>query len=89
MIPLSQVSFSFADGLTEENMEKVEKEILPQFQNLEGVAGVSLYGKVDPRIVIQPDKKKMEKEMKKAEKQQRKEARKAEKQARKKMNGGR
>lgn len=61
MIPVSEVTFSFADGLTDKNMETVEKEILPLFQSVTGVANVSLYGKAEQRIVIQPDKKKLEK----------------------------
>ncbi|WP_054950350.1 efflux RND transporter permease subunit [Numidum massiliense] len=61
MIPVAQVSLAFNDGITKENIKKVEKEILPQFQSVKGAAQVAVYGKTDPRVVIRLDKDKMAK----------------------------
>ncbi len=58
-IPIAEVSLTFKDGLTKANMEKAEKEIQPKFKALDGVGSVTLYGKTDPRVVIQLDNAKM------------------------------
>ncbi|MFB6468891.1 efflux RND transporter permease subunit [Cytobacillus sp. Hz8] len=58
-IPIAEVSLTFSDGLTKANMDKAEKEIVPKFKALDGVGNVSLYGKSDPRVVIQLDNAKM------------------------------
>jgi HAE1 family hydrophobic/amphiphilic exporter-1 len=58
-IPIAEVSLTFSDGLTKANMEKAEKEIVPKFKALDGVGSATLYGKTDPRVVIQLDNAKM------------------------------
>lgn len=58
-IPIAQVSLTFSNGLTKENMEKAAKQIEPKFKSLDGIGSVTLYGKTDPRVVIQLDNAKM------------------------------
>jgi multidrug efflux pump subunit AcrB len=58
-IPIAEVSLTFNDGLTKANMEKAEKEIVPKFKSLDGVGSATLYGKTDPRVVVQLDQAKM------------------------------
>ena len=58
-IPIAQVSLTFSNGLTKENMEKAAKQIEPKFKSLDGIGSVTLYGKTDPRVIIQLDNAKM------------------------------
>ncbi|MDP4085820.1 MAG: efflux RND transporter permease subunit [Bacillota bacterium] len=58
-IPISEVSLTFSQGLTRANMEKAEKVIVPKFKALDGIGTATLYGKTDPRIVVQLDNVKM------------------------------
>ncbi|ASA24451.1 efflux RND transporter permease subunit [Paenibacillus donghaensis] len=52
MIPVSQVTLAFDDGLTKENVDLVEQNILPQLQQIKGVSNVALYGKVAPQVSV-------------------------------------
>jgi multidrug efflux pump subunit AcrB len=58
-IPIAEVSLTFSNGLTKANMEKAEKEIVPKFKALDGIGSATLYGKTNPRVVIQLDNAKM------------------------------
>ncbi len=60
MIPLWQLGVTFSDGVTREAMEKVEQEIIPQFQGIKGINNVSVYGKSDTSIIVHPDQKKLD-----------------------------
>lgn len=60
MIPLWQLGVTFSDGVTREAMEKVEQEIIPQFQGIKGINNVSVYGKSDTSIIVKPDQKKLD-----------------------------
>ncbi|OPA80143.1 multidrug transporter AcrB [Paenibacillus selenitireducens] len=55
MIPISQVTLSFKEGLTKENLKLAEKTIIPQLENIEGVSSVGLYGKTAPQISVKLD----------------------------------
>lgn len=55
MIPVSQVTVSFDEGLTKENLEIAENKILPEMQKIDGVASVALYGKTSPQVRVKLD----------------------------------
>lgn len=59
MIPVSEATIAFDDGLTEANLQTVQNVILPKLQSIEGVAAVSLFGKPLPQISIHADPDKM------------------------------
>lgn len=59
MIPVSQVTLAFDEGLTKENLKLAEETIIPEMQKAEGVANVALYGKVTPQVSVKLDPKLM------------------------------
>ncbi|WP_223066967.1 efflux RND transporter permease subunit [Paenibacillus caui] len=59
MIPVSEVTISFKDGLTEANVKTAEEEIIPALQKIKGVANVSLYGKPLSVVSVKADPQKM------------------------------
>ncbi|WP_138494636.1 efflux RND transporter permease subunit [Paenibacillus pinistramenti] len=59
MIPVSELTLSFKDGLTEANVKKAEETILPELQKLDGVASVTLGGKPEPVVSVKADAAKM------------------------------
>lgn len=59
MIPVSQITLAFEDGITEETLETAETVIIPKLQKIDGVANVSLYGKTTPQVQIKLDPQKM------------------------------
>ncbi|WNQ10861.1 efflux RND transporter permease subunit [Paenibacillus aurantius] len=60
MIPISQLTISFkGEGLTDKNIEKAEKEILPELQKVKGAASVALYGKTSPLVMVTADPQKL------------------------------
>lgn len=59
MIPISQVTISFEDGLTEQNLKRAEETILPELQKIKGVADVGLYGTPIPQVKVDVDQAKM------------------------------
>ncbi|ANS73326.1 multidrug transporter AcrB [Paenibacillus yonginensis] len=59
MIPVSELTISFKDGLTEQNVQKAEDEIVPALQKLKGVANVSLGGKPESVVSVTADAAKL------------------------------
>ena len=59
MIPVSQVSLSFKDGWTQENLATLDKDILPLFQKVEGVSNVMAFGRPASHVSIKVDKEKL------------------------------
>ncbi|MFD2614370.1 efflux RND transporter permease subunit [Paenibacillus gansuensis] len=59
MIPISQITMSFDEGLTDQNIKTAEEKILPELQKIDGVASVGLYGKTSPQIHVKVDQAKM------------------------------
>ncbi|QGQ94840.1 efflux RND transporter permease subunit [Paenibacillus psychroresistens] len=59
MIPLSMLSLSFKDGITKANMELTEQKIVPDFENINGLASVVLGGKTVSKVFIHPDADKL------------------------------
>lgn len=55
MIPISFVTMTFADGLTDAQKEKLEQQVLGEFKAIEGVGSVQVSGKSQPTISIAPD----------------------------------
>jgi multidrug efflux pump subunit AcrB len=52
MIPVSELTLSFDEGLTKENLKLAEETIIPEFQKIEGVSNVALYGKMAPQVSV-------------------------------------
>ncbi|OAB37110.1 multidrug transporter AcrB [Paenibacillus macquariensis subsp. defensor] len=59
MIPISEVTISFDDGLTDSNMEIMETTILHDLQNIKGVSNVGIYGRPTSQINVSADQSKM------------------------------
>ncbi|MCS1351873.1 efflux RND transporter permease subunit [Mechercharimyces sp. CAU 1602] len=59
MIPLWQLGVSFPGEITRESMEKVETEVIPRFEKIDGVASVGVYGKQTTEVLIDVDQEKM------------------------------
>ncbi|WP_379135525.1 efflux RND transporter permease subunit [Paenibacillus sp. sgz500958] len=55
MIPVSEATLSFDEGLTKENLELAEDRIIPELQKIDGVSNVALYGKVAPQVGVKLD----------------------------------
>ncbi|WP_242144967.1 MULTISPECIES: efflux RND transporter permease subunit [unclassified Bacillus cereus group] len=52
MIPLAQITIQKQNGFTQADEKQVEKEIIPQFENIDGVANVMYYGKSTSELSI-------------------------------------
>ncbi|CAN7285257.1 efflux RND transporter permease subunit [Rossellomorea sp. LjRoot5] len=61
MIPISQVSVTFDDGLTKKNLDLVNDEFKPLFENKGSLSQVSIAGENSPRVQINLDHDKLEK----------------------------
>ncbi|CAH1209418.1 Swarming motility protein SwrC [Paenibacillus auburnensis] len=55
MIPVSQATLSFDEGLTKDNLAIAENTIIPELQKIDGVASVALYGKTSPQVNVKLD----------------------------------
>ncbi|WP_310830456.1 efflux RND transporter permease subunit [Paenibacillus pedocola] len=55
MIPVSQATLSFEEGLTKDNLAIAENTIIPELQKIDGVASVALYGKTSPQVNVKLD----------------------------------
>ena len=60
MIPVGQVSITFDDGLTKNNIEQVNEEFKPLFENQEGLSQASIVGESGSRVQINLDQDKLE-----------------------------
>ncbi|PLT29135.1 efflux RND transporter permease subunit [Peribacillus deserti] len=59
MIPISDISVTFKDGLTPENTDFAKKEILPFLKDIKGVANVQTYGASSAYVSIKTDNSRM------------------------------
>jgi multidrug efflux pump subunit AcrB len=59
MIPIADISISFEDGITKENMELAENKIIPELKGIKGVASVAFYGKTTNEISVELDQTKL------------------------------
>ncbi|OIU71670.1 efflux RND transporter permease subunit [Rossellomorea aquimaris] len=61
MIPIGQVSVTFDDGLTKENIDLANDEFRPLFEEQSGLSQVTFAGENSPRVQINLDHDKLEK----------------------------
>lgn len=59
MIPIADVSISFEDGITKENMKLAEDKIVPELKGVKGVSSVAFYGKANTEISVELDQAKL------------------------------
>lgn len=59
MIPISFVTLTFSDGVTDAQKESLEQLVLDQFRSIDGVGEVQLSGKTQPKVSIIPDAAKL------------------------------
>ncbi|MDM5187174.1 efflux RND transporter permease subunit [Bacillus sp. DX4.1] len=55
MIPLAQITIQKENGFTKTDEKQIEKEIIPQLENIDGVANVMYYGKSTTELSIALD----------------------------------
>jgi multidrug efflux pump subunit AcrB len=59
MIPISFVTLTFADGVSDAQKETLEQRVLDEFRAIDGVGEVQLSGKTQPKVSIIPDAAKL------------------------------
>ncbi|TVY04330.1 efflux RND transporter permease subunit [Cohnella terricola] len=59
MIPISFVSLTFADGTSEAQKEKLERQVVDAFRSIDGAGEVQLSGKSLPGVGVFPDADKL------------------------------
>ncbi|KKK38834.1 multidrug transporter AcrB [Mesobacillus campisalis] len=59
MIPISQITVTFGGGVTPENIEFAEKEILPSFKSIKGVGSVQVMGTSSSSVSLELKEKEM------------------------------
>ncbi|MEQ4485310.1 efflux RND transporter permease subunit [Cohnella silvisoli] len=55
MIPISFVTLTFNEGVTDAQKEKIEQRVYDEFRSIDGVGQVQLSGKSQPKVSITPD----------------------------------
>ncbi|WP_233566737.1 efflux RND transporter permease subunit [Cohnella endophytica] len=55
MIPISFVTLTFEDGLTDARKDALEQQVLGEFEAIDGVGSVQMSGKSQPKVNIVPD----------------------------------
>jgi multidrug efflux pump subunit AcrB len=61
MIPIAQVSLTFKDGLSKKDLDLTKNELVPLYQDQNGISQAQVYGENSPRVVIKLDKDKLAK----------------------------
>ncbi|MGG2093677.1 efflux RND transporter permease subunit [Bacillus sp. S13(2024)] len=59
MIPLAQITVQKKNGFTKADEKQIEKEVIPQLENIDGVSNVMFYGKSTSELSIVLDPVKM------------------------------
>ncbi|WP_438432598.1 efflux RND transporter permease subunit [Gorillibacterium sp. sgz500922] len=59
MIPISQLSIAIREGLSQQEQEKLEKEVVDRLQKVDGVANVMVQGKSAPVVAVTADPAKL------------------------------
>ncbi|ANE45701.1 multidrug transporter AcrB [Paenibacillus swuensis] len=59
MIPVSQITIAFDDGITDNNVKTAEETIIPALQKIKGVSNVQFYGKSAPQVSVKADPAKL------------------------------
>lgn len=60
MIPIAEVGLTFKDGLTSDNLKKVENDIEPMFKSIKGVGSVQILGTNKQQIKVKVDQAKLQ-----------------------------
>jgi multidrug efflux pump subunit AcrB len=60
MIPIADISVTFEDGITKENITIAEEKIFPALKEIKGVGSVAMYGKSVNEISIELDQEKLQ-----------------------------
>jgi multidrug efflux pump subunit AcrB len=55
MLPISWITLTFNDGVTDAQKEVIEQKVLNDFHSIDGVGDVQLSGKSQPKVTIVPD----------------------------------
>lgn len=55
MIPVSEISIAFADGLSDKQIEVEQKNVMRELQDLDGVGSVQLMGQAAPTVSVRID----------------------------------
>lgn len=58
-IPIADVALTFANGVTQQNIDTVKNKIVPMFQDIPGVANAGVYGDNETEVTVHVDKTKM------------------------------
>ncbi|CAM3997320.1 efflux RND transporter permease subunit [Mesobacillus zeae] len=59
MIPIADISMTFEDGITKENIKLADEKILPALKEIKGVGNVSMFGKAVDEVSIHLDHEKL------------------------------
>ncbi|WP_438448515.1 efflux RND transporter permease subunit [Gorillibacterium sp. sgz5001074] len=59
MIPISQLSVAFQEGLSEKELETQQKAVIAELQSIDGVSNVQLMGKAAPAVSVKVDLEKL------------------------------
>ncbi|MEH7386460.1 efflux RND transporter permease subunit [Bacillus sp. JJ1521] len=60
MIPIADISITFDDGITKENIELAQDKLIPALQNIDGVANVSMFGRSGSEIFVELNQEKLQ-----------------------------
>ncbi|MCM3771748.1 efflux RND transporter permease subunit [Priestia aryabhattai] len=61
MIPIADISLTFKEGLTRDNLDLAEKKLIPKYKDVKGIASVQTYGTAASYVSITVDNKKLSK----------------------------
>ncbi len=59
MIPLAQIAVQKENGFSKQDEQRIEEEIIPQLENIDGVASIIFYGKSTSELAITIDPAKL------------------------------
>lgn len=59
MIPISQISVTFEEGLTAENVEFAKEEIVPVLKDIKGIANIQTMGEANSYVSVKVDNTKL------------------------------
>jgi multidrug efflux pump subunit AcrB len=59
MIPISQMTIGFKEGLSDKELENEQKNVLRELEKIDGVSNVQMMGKAAPNITVKVDPQKL------------------------------
>ena len=60
MIPIADISVTFNDGITKENIALADEKIFPALKEIKGIGNVSMYGRAVNEVSIELDEEKLQ-----------------------------